>query len=229
MRAAPGARVPGGPAPLGPDGPRPRAPARPARAGSRVPVSIGRSSSAATPRSPAPTRTASRCCGRWPRSATRCRIGIPCYPQGHAFIADAPLLEALGDKAPFAHYMTTQLCFDPGAIRRGSPPVAPRACRCRSRSGCPAWPSRIGCWRSARGSASRTRAGSSSRTSGSWPGSSGPAASTGPTAARWARPAARRPGCRHRRPAPVHVQRGRGFESWRRAYLARLATVVAAA
>jgi methylenetetrahydrofolate reductase (NADPH) len=43
-------------------------------------------------------------------------IGIPCYPQGHAFIADGPLLEALHDKAPFAHYMTTQLCFDPGAI-----------------------------------------------------------------------------------------------------------------
>ena len=27
-------------------------------------------------------------------------IGIPCYPQGHAFIADAPLLEALRAKAP---------------------------------------------------------------------------------------------------------------------------------
>jgi methylenetetrahydrofolate reductase (NADPH) len=44
-------------------------------------------------------------------------IGIPCYPQGHAFIADAPLLEALRAKAAFASYMTTQLCFDPGAIR----------------------------------------------------------------------------------------------------------------
>jgi methylenetetrahydrofolate reductase (NADPH) len=43
-------------------------------------------------------------------------IGIPCYPQGHAFIADGPLLEALRAKAPFASYMTTQLCFDPGAI-----------------------------------------------------------------------------------------------------------------
>ncbi|HEU0236062.1 MAG TPA: methylenetetrahydrofolate reductase [Candidatus Limnocylindrales bacterium] len=43
-------------------------------------------------------------------------IGIPCYPQGHAFIPDAPLLAALRDKAPFAAYMTTQLCFDPGAI-----------------------------------------------------------------------------------------------------------------
>lgn len=43
-------------------------------------------------------------------------IGIPCYPQGHAFIADGPLLEALRAKAEFASYMTTQLCFDPGAI-----------------------------------------------------------------------------------------------------------------
>lgn len=43
-------------------------------------------------------------------------IGIPCYPQGHAFIADEPLLDALRDKLPFATYMTTQLCFDPGAI-----------------------------------------------------------------------------------------------------------------
>ena len=43
-------------------------------------------------------------------------IGIPAYPQGHAFIADAPLLDALRAKAAFASYMTTQLCFDPGAI-----------------------------------------------------------------------------------------------------------------
>jgi len=43
-------------------------------------------------------------------------IGIPCYPQGHPFIADGPLLEALRAKAGYASYMTTQLCFDPGAI-----------------------------------------------------------------------------------------------------------------
>ena len=43
-------------------------------------------------------------------------IGIPAYPQGHAFIADGPLLYALRAKAEFASYMTTQLCFDPGAI-----------------------------------------------------------------------------------------------------------------
>jgi len=43
-------------------------------------------------------------------------IGIPAYPEGHAFIADSRLLAALRDKAPYASYMTTQLCFDPGAI-----------------------------------------------------------------------------------------------------------------
>jgi methylenetetrahydrofolate reductase (NADPH) len=43
-------------------------------------------------------------------------IGIPGYPQGHPFIADGPLLDALHAKAAFASYVTTQLCFDPGAI-----------------------------------------------------------------------------------------------------------------
>ena len=43
-------------------------------------------------------------------------IGIPAYPQGHPFIADGPLLDALRAKAAFASYMTTQLCFDPDAI-----------------------------------------------------------------------------------------------------------------
>ena len=45
-------------------------------------------------------------------------IGIGCYPQGHPSIPDAALEAALRDKAPFAEYMTTQLCFDPKAIAR---------------------------------------------------------------------------------------------------------------
>lgn len=45
-------------------------------------------------------------------------IGIPAYPEGHAFIADQVLADALRDKAPFASYMTTQMCFDPAAIAR---------------------------------------------------------------------------------------------------------------
>ncbi|MBA2275763.1 MAG: methylenetetrahydrofolate reductase [Chloroflexi bacterium] len=43
-------------------------------------------------------------------------IGIPCYPQGHPFIADEVLLQALHEKAAYASYMTSQLCFDPLAI-----------------------------------------------------------------------------------------------------------------
>ena len=43
-------------------------------------------------------------------------VGVPAYPQGHSFIADGPLLDALRAKAEFAQYMTTQLCFDPAAI-----------------------------------------------------------------------------------------------------------------
>ncbi|HSL97851.1 MAG TPA: methylenetetrahydrofolate reductase [Candidatus Deferrimicrobiaceae bacterium] len=45
-------------------------------------------------------------------------IGIGCYPQGHPLIADDALLQALRDKAPFASYMTTQMCFDPKALER---------------------------------------------------------------------------------------------------------------
>ncbi len=43
-------------------------------------------------------------------------IGIPCYPEGHPFIADGVLRDALRAKAPFASYMTTQLCFEPATI-----------------------------------------------------------------------------------------------------------------
>lgn len=45
-------------------------------------------------------------------------IGVPCYPEGHAFIPDDALLAALRDKAAFATSMTTQMCFDAGAIAR---------------------------------------------------------------------------------------------------------------
>lgn len=43
-------------------------------------------------------------------------LGCPCYPQGHPFIPDDALLQALCDKAELVQYMTTQLCFDPKAI-----------------------------------------------------------------------------------------------------------------
>lgn len=48
--------------------------------------------------------------------ATLASIGIPCYPDGHAFIPEAGLLAALRQKAPLASYMTTQLCFNPRSI-----------------------------------------------------------------------------------------------------------------
>ena len=43
-------------------------------------------------------------------------VGIPCYPEGHAFIPDGVLLESLAAKAPYATFVTTQLCFDAAAI-----------------------------------------------------------------------------------------------------------------
>ncbi|MHB1511222.1 MAG: methylenetetrahydrofolate reductase [Acidimicrobiales bacterium] len=43
-------------------------------------------------------------------------IGIGCYPEGHPKISDEVLLEALLAKQPFANYMVSQLCFDPGAM-----------------------------------------------------------------------------------------------------------------
>jgi methylenetetrahydrofolate reductase (NADPH) len=43
-------------------------------------------------------------------------IGVPCYPDGHAFIPDDALLSALRAKLRYASWMTTQLCFDPAKI-----------------------------------------------------------------------------------------------------------------
>jgi len=43
-------------------------------------------------------------------------IGVPCYPEGHPSIADDVLMQALHDKQQYAHYMTTQMSFNPGAV-----------------------------------------------------------------------------------------------------------------
>lgn len=45
-------------------------------------------------------------------------IGIAGYPEGHPFISDAELRQALEHKQPYASFMTTQVCFDPKAISR---------------------------------------------------------------------------------------------------------------
>jgi len=44
-------------------------------------------------------------------------VGIPCYPEGHAFISAEVLDEALDAKCFFAGHMVTQICFDTGVIR----------------------------------------------------------------------------------------------------------------
>jgi vanillate/3-O-methylgallate O-demethylase len=43
-------------------------------------------------------------------------LGIAGYPEGHPLIEDAELADALSQKVPHADYITTQLCFDPGAV-----------------------------------------------------------------------------------------------------------------
>ncbi len=43
-------------------------------------------------------------------------IGVPAYPEGHADISDARLLEVLLEKQRYASYMATQMCFNPEAI-----------------------------------------------------------------------------------------------------------------
>jgi len=43
-------------------------------------------------------------------------IGVPAYPEGHSDIPSERLLAVLLEKQRYAHYMTTQMCFNPGAI-----------------------------------------------------------------------------------------------------------------
>lgn len=43
-------------------------------------------------------------------------IGVAGYPEGHPFLDDHALIEALRAKEPFATYLVTQMCFDPAVI-----------------------------------------------------------------------------------------------------------------
>jgi methylenetetrahydrofolate reductase (NADPH) len=43
-------------------------------------------------------------------------IGISGYPESHPFIRDETTIQAMFDKAPFATYIVSQLCLDPGVI-----------------------------------------------------------------------------------------------------------------
>jgi len=43
-------------------------------------------------------------------------VGITGYPEGHPIIDDETLAEAMANKAPYATYIATQLCYDPDAV-----------------------------------------------------------------------------------------------------------------
>ena len=43
-------------------------------------------------------------------------IGITGYPESHPIISDEDTIQAMYDKAPYATYIVSQICFDPGVI-----------------------------------------------------------------------------------------------------------------
>lgn len=43
-------------------------------------------------------------------------VGITGYPEGHAFLDDEVLADAMRRKEPYATYIVTQLCYDPRAV-----------------------------------------------------------------------------------------------------------------
>jgi methylenetetrahydrofolate reductase (NADPH) len=43
-------------------------------------------------------------------------VGITGYPEGHEFLSEETLQEAMDAKRPYATYIVTQLCYDPEAI-----------------------------------------------------------------------------------------------------------------
>jgi methylenetetrahydrofolate reductase (NADPH) len=43
-------------------------------------------------------------------------VGITGYPEGHEFLADETLADAMARKAPYATYIVTQLCYDPETV-----------------------------------------------------------------------------------------------------------------
>lgn len=44
------------------------------------------------------------------------QVGITGYPEGHEFLDDQTLADAMARKAPYATYIVTQLCYDPAAV-----------------------------------------------------------------------------------------------------------------
>ena len=208
------ARLPGGPAPVGADGPRPGPPrradrlARGRRRRPRVRRRWRRQGARAT------TRTGCRCSGRWPRSATRSpRSASRAYPQGHAFIADA----AAARRRCAAKAAVRELHDDPALLRperdrvldRRAPgrractlPGPPRAARASpSRSELLAISARIGVADTHRFLVKNTRFVARLIRSGGFYRPDGLLEGLAPLIAD--------PANGDRRPAPVHVQRGR--------------------
>jgi methylenetetrahydrofolate reductase (NADPH) len=44
------------------------------------------------------------------------QVGITGYPESHAFISDETTIQAMFEKAPYATYIVSQICFDPAMI-----------------------------------------------------------------------------------------------------------------
>ncbi|WP_318570823.1 methylenetetrahydrofolate reductase [Salinigranum marinum] len=44
------------------------------------------------------------------------RVGITGYPEGHHFVDDETMAEAMEKKAPYADYIVTQICYNPDAV-----------------------------------------------------------------------------------------------------------------
>src|SRR3712207_7904845 len=45
-------------------------------------------------------------------------VGISGYPESHPLISDETTIQAMYDKAPYATYIVSQICFDPAVTAR---------------------------------------------------------------------------------------------------------------
>lgn len=65
------------------------------------------------------------------------KIGIAGYPEGHPFIDDEALIRAMHEKAPYAHYIISQICFDARLITGWARQVDDRGVKLPIRVGMP--------------------------------------------------------------------------------------------
>ena len=64
-------------------------------------------------------------------------IGITGYPEGHPFLKDETLRQAMYEKRPYATYIVSQICFDPQTTSGWIRGVRERGWNCPSTSGYP--------------------------------------------------------------------------------------------